>query len=458
MTPRKRKIYFWAAAAIFALGTPLLILYSSGWRADFKNFALIKTGGIFIDTFPKGVKIYIDNKPKKETSTGIFSQGALVSGLRQDEHMVMVKKDGFRDWAKKLAVSANLVTEARNIFLAPNDIKKETMAEGVNDFAFSDSQTRLAYAAKDAIYISQFPFEKFEQIALEKNEHPGKIFFMGDDHLLVETLLSNKLKKYLYDAGAGEMIPLKEDIEEQYLKARYLPDEKIRLAALSNQNVLYNIDISSQNEPNIIAKDVSNFEIFGSMLIYATTQPTIVYEKNLATNETEQLIKTPLDGEIELGSKILRSRDGNRALIDDKRTLYIYNHETQTFDRLADSIVGVSFSPDGKKLIYQNANEIYAYYLKDIKIQPYRVRGDKELITRFSKPIVNIEWFAYDNEHVLFTVDKILKLTELDGRDQRNTHDITGVENPSRLVYNSTDDYIYFMDGHLLKRTTLLVE
>jgi len=458
MTPRKRKIYFWAAAAIFALGTPLLILYSSGWRADFKNFALIKTGGIFIDTFPKGVKIYIDNKPKKETSTGIFSQGALVSGLRQDEHMVMVKKDGFRDWAKKLAVSANLVTEARNIFLAPNDIKKETTAEGVNDFAFSDSQTRLAYAAKDAIYISQFPFEKFEQIALEKNEHPGKIFFMGDDHLLVETLLSNKLKKYLYDAGAGEMIPLKEDIEEQYLKARYLPDEKIRLAALSNQNVLYNIDISSQNEPNIIAKDVSNFEIFGSMLIYATTQPTIVYEKNLATNETEQLIKTPLDGEIELGSKILRSRDGNRALIDDKRTLYIYNHETQTFDRLADSIVGVSFSPDGKKLIYQNANEIYAYYLKDIKIQPYRVRGDKELITRFSKPIVNIEWFAYDNEHVLFTVDKMLKLTELDGRDQRNTYDITGVENPSRLVYNSSDDYIYFLDGHSLKRTTLLVK
>jgi len=203
---------------------------------------------------------------------------------------------------------------------------------------------------------------------------------------------------------------------------------------------------------------VSNFEIFGTMMIYATTKPTIIYEKNLATNETEQLIKTPLDGEIGLGSKILRSRDGNRALIDDKRTLYIYNHETQAFERLATSIVGVSFSPDGKKLIYQNANEIYAYYLKDIKIQPYRTRGDKELITRFSKPIVNIEWFAYDNEHVLFTVDKILKLTELDGRDQRNTHDIMGVENPSRLVYNSTDDYIYFMDGHLLKRTTLLVE
>ena len=458
MTPRKRKIYFWIAATVFALGTPLLILYSSGWRVDFQILALVKTGGIFINTFPKGVKVYIDGEIEKETSAGIFSQGALVSGLKQGEYVTMVKKDGFRDWTKKLAVSANLVTEARNIFLLPNDIKKETVAEGVNDFAFSNSQTRLAYASKDAIYISQFPFEKFEQIALGKNEHPGKIFFMGDDHLLVETLLSNKLKKYLYDAGAGEMIPLKEDIEEQYLKVRYLSDEKIRLAALSDQNILYNIDISSQNEPNIIAKDVSNFEIFDSMLIYATAKPTIVYEKNLASGETEQLIKTPLNGEIGLGSKILRSRDGNRALIDNKRTLYIYNHETQTFDRLADSMVSVSFSPDGKKLIYQNTNEIYVYYLKDIRIQPYRIRGDKELITRFSKPIVNIEWFAYDNEHILFTVDKMLKLTELDGRDQRNTYDIAAVENPSRLVYNSTDDYIYLLDGHSLERTALLVK
>ena len=456
MTPRKRKIYFWTAVVAFALGTPFLILYSSGWRVNFQNFTLIKTGGIFINTFPKGVKIYINDKLKKETSAGIFSQGALISGLKQGEYAAMVKKNGYKEWVKKLTVNANLVTEARNIFLVPDEIKKETVAENMNDFAFSDSQTRLAYATKDAIYISRFPFEKFEQIALEKNEQPGKIFFMGDDHLLVETLLNNKLKKYLYDAGAGEMIPLKEDIEEEYLKIRYLPDEKIRLAALSNQNTLYNIDISSQNEPNIIAKDVSNFEIFGAMMIYATNEPTIVYEKNLTTGETEQLIKTPLMSDLGLGSKILRSRDGNRALIDDKRALYIYNHETRTFDRLADTATGVSFSPDGKKLMYQNANEIYVYYLKDIKIQPYKNRGDKELITRFSKPIVNIEWFAYDNEHILFTVNETLKLTELDGRDQRNTYDIVEVKKPSRITYNATDDYIYFLDERALKRTTLL--
>ena len=66
MTPRKRKIYFWIATTVFALGTPLLILYSSGWRVDFQILALVKTGGIFINTFPKGVKVYIDGKIEKE--------------------------------------------------------------------------------------------------------------------------------------------------------------------------------------------------------------------------------------------------------------------------------------------------------------------------------------------------------------------------------------------------------
>src|SRR3989344_2155565 len=151
MTPRKRKIYFWTAVVAFALGTPFLILYSSGWRVNFQNFTLIKTGGIFINTFPKGVKIYINDKLRKETSAGIFSQGALISGLKQGEYAAMVKKNGHREWVKKLTVNANLVTEARNIFLVPDDIKKEIVAENMNDFAFSDSQTRLAYATKDEV-------------------------------------------------------------------------------------------------------------------------------------------------------------------------------------------------------------------------------------------------------------------------------------------------------------------
>lgn len=458
MTPRKRKIYFLTAVTLFILAAPLLIFYSSGYRVDLKSLVLIRTGGIFINTYPKGVKIYIDDKLAKESSSGIFSQGSLISGLRQGEHAVTIKKNGYREWAKKLLVNANLVTESRNIFLAPDNVKDQLITDGVNDFAFSDSQTKLAYATKDAIYISKFPFEKLEQIALEKDEHPGKILFMGDDYLLIESLLSNKLRKYLYDAGTGEIITLKENIEEEYIKIRYLPDEKVKLAALSSQNILYNIDISSQNEPNIIAKDVSNFEIFGSMLIYTTTEPTIVYEKDLDSDKTEQLIKTPLDKNIGLGSKIMRSRDGHRALIDNKRALYLYNDETRVFEHLADNTINVSFSPDGKKLMYQNNNEIYVYYLKDIRIQPYKNRGDKELITRFSKPILNIAWFSYDNEHIVFSADKIIKLTELDGRGQRNTYDIIGAENSSRIIYNTANDYIYFLDGTALKRVTLLAD
>ena len=108
--------------------------------------------------------------------------------------------------------------------------------------------------------------------------------------------------------------------------------------------------------------------------------------------------------------------------------------------------------------MYQNAKEIFIYYLKDIRIQPYKNRGDIEFITRFSKSITHSEWFAYDNEHIIFAVDKLIKFTELDSRDQRNIYDIIGVKDALKIKYNSYDDYLYYLDGLTLKRLTLLTQ
>ena len=99
---------------------------------------------------------------------------------------------------------------------------------------------------------------------------------------------------------------------------------------------------------------------------------------------------------------------------------------------------------------------LYMSALRDILIQPYKKIGDVDFITRFSQPIQNSEWFAYDNEHVLFATEGKLKFVELDDRDERNTQDIAAVRSPLKIKYNSYDDYIYFLDGTTLKRISLL--
>lgn len=455
MNLRKRKIYFLGAVVIFIIVTPLLILYSTGFRFNFKTFSFAKTGGIFISSDPKGVDVYVNGELAEKTSTSIFSQGGLVSGLKPNEYTVTVKKDGYRDWVKKLAVSENLVTEARNIFLVPEKPREEAVAGNINDFVFSDSQSLLAYAVENIVNITHLASGNTEQVIFDKKEKIGRIGFLSDDYLIIESLAQNKLKKYLYNIASKETMPLKENAGEKYTKIERAPGDQLKLIALSNQNILYVVDAGSQNEQEIIAKDVSNFEIFGTMMIYVTTAPVIVYEKDLSSGKTEQLIKSPIDN-VGITSQLLRSKDGNRAIIDNKQKLYFYNNETGMFDLIASDIISAKFSPDGKKLMYQNQKEMFVYYLKNIRIQPYKNKGDMEFITRFSKPITNSEWFAYDNEHIIFTAEKLIKFTELDGRDQRNTYDIATVNNALKIKYNSYNDYLYFLDGSTLKKITML--
>ncbi len=457
MNLRKRKIYFLGAVAIFIIATPLLILYSTGFRFDFKTFSFAKTGGIFISSDPKGVDIYINGELAEKTSTNIFSQGGLVSGLKANKYTVVIKKNNYRDWGKKLTVNENLVTEARNIFLVPEKLREEVIADNINDFVFSDSQSMIAYAAENTVNITRLTSGNIEQVVFDKKERIGRISFLGDDYLIIESLAQNKLKKYLYNIASKEIIPLKENTGEKYIKIERAPGEKLKLIALSNQNILYVVDAGSQNEQEIIAKDVSNFEIFGTMMIYVTTAPVVLYEKDLTSGKTEQLIKAPIDG-VSIASQLLRSKDGNRAIIDNKQRLYLYNNETGLFDLVASDIISAKFSPDGKKLMYQNTKEIFVYYLKDIRIQPYKNKSDMELVTRFSKPITHSEWFAYDNEHIIFAAEKLIKFTELDSRDQRNTYDIAVINNALKIKYNSYDDYLYFLDGSIFKKITLLIQ
>jgi len=69
MTLKQRRIYFLLFFLIFIIAVPILAFYSLGYRLDTDKFALVKTGGIFINADPRGVDIYVDGELKKKKST-----------------------------------------------------------------------------------------------------------------------------------------------------------------------------------------------------------------------------------------------------------------------------------------------------------------------------------------------------------------------------------------------------
>lgn len=458
MTLKQRRVYFLIFFLIFIIAVPILAFYSLGYRIDADKFALVKTGGVFINADPRGVDIYVDGELEKKTSTMPFAQGKLVSGLLPGKHLVEVKKQNYSDWQKKLEVTSNLVTEARNIFLPKAGAKPEMISENVKDFVFSSSHALIAYAIKNEIKLADASSKEKAPASFKfsDGENIKKMSFSPDEKLiLAETELKNKNKFYVIDISSSEIKEILKNSLEKYVKIAWHPNDLSKLLALTNKNILYSLNINVQNEQILMAKDTGNFAVFGDLIIYSTTLPTVLYEKNTKSDATIQLTKTPIEN-FSLSSEIFRSKGGEIVILNNKKELLLYNYETQEFTPLANNISYAIFSPDGKKLLFRNQNEIYIYYLRDMRIQPYKNAGETELITRFSKPVKNSEWFEYNNEYIMLGAENKIKLIELDNRDKRNVYDITDAKEPVKIKYNNYDDYVYFLDGPELKKITLL--
>lgn len=456
MTRTRRRTYFFLLVVIFFLVAPAVTLYSQGYTFNLTSLTFNKTGAIFVSTSPKGIRIFINNTLETVTGDTIFSQGKLISHLVPGTYDVRIEKDGYFPWEKTLQVDPQLVTEARNIFLVPRETTPVVIDEKVSDMIASASNAKIAYVKSDGAAILDVSSPKIIPLITNLQEKVGKMRFGADEnYLLIESFLKNKVRKYLLNTTSGETADIQEDELNPFVKMRQYPQSEPKVIALAADRTLYWVDTRSAEEKTTIAVHVVNFEIFGDKIVYATTEPTIFYQKDLVSGLTVQLTQTPA-APFGPSSTIIRSRGGFIAYVDDKKSLYLYDNDQGIFQKIADNVSSALFSDDDKKLAWQNSKEIWVYYLKDTAIQPKKTKGDTELITRFSKPIGPLAWFSYDNEHILFVADGKLKLVELDGRDKRNMYDITDVKKPTKVMYNNFDDFIYFLDDQTLKKITLI--
>ena len=77
--------------SFFLIVSPITILYSQGYRIDFKNKEIVKTGGLYFKTLPKSAQILINEKPKKKTD--FFFGAILIENLIPDLYNVEIQKE-----------------------------------------------------------------------------------------------------------------------------------------------------------------------------------------------------------------------------------------------------------------------------------------------------------------------------------------------------------------------------
>jgi hypothetical protein len=130
---------FILSVLMFAVGVPLLIGYSLGYRFD-TSFAVAKTGGIFIHADVGNTYVYLDGELIERN--GAFLKNTLIQNLVPNKwYLIELHRDGYHDWRKLLPVGAHIVTEGRALMLPTERVWTQVLPTPKDTVATSTTAT-----------------------------------------------------------------------------------------------------------------------------------------------------------------------------------------------------------------------------------------------------------------------------------------------------------------------------
>lgn len=125
---------------VFFLTAPFLLFFARGYRPDFKNKKIVKTGVLSIKTDPKGATVFLNGKKLKQTTP------LAKRFLNPGEYQVRVEKTGFSPWSKRIVIREQSVSylpqgETEKIMLfIQNPEPVEVATSTWNDLKKSDEE------------------------------------------------------------------------------------------------------------------------------------------------------------------------------------------------------------------------------------------------------------------------------------------------------------------------------
>ncbi len=411
MTKKIRTFLFLAFLVFFLLAAPLAIFYSQGYRFDWEAKKITQTGGLFLKIYPKQVEVYLDGKLKKKTD--FFFGSVLIENLLPKKYRVEIKKEGYLPWQKNLEVKEKEVVEAKNIILFPQKPNLTILTKGVKNLWLSPNKSELIlkeYEEKNwALKLYDLEKDVKSHLINEGDIYPG-----GADLLNLEFVKENPQELFL-EIGTREQL-------------KYFTLEIDRTPPA----------LKETEAPSPPLKDV---------IIYQVTNGELYYLDNLGNlfKNEEKLTEEPFSIRSETDYALEIFQD--TIFLREEQTLYRFNSESKSFEKFFEEVKELRISPDNKKLVYFSNYEILVLFLEDVFEQPQKKAGEKILIARLSKKIENCFWF--NSDYLIFNSGDVIKIAELDDRDQINIIDLAEIKNPETF-WNNLNKRLYILSNENL--------
>ncbi|MFA5986163.1 MAG: hypothetical protein WC819_02325 [Parcubacteria group bacterium] len=465
-TPISRRIFFWILFVSYFVTTASVLFFVFGYRHDFAQKIFVHTGSITVKANPKTISVYVDDRAPQSKLINVINDSYYISGIRPKTHTLKVSAEGFRTWEKSAIVHSGLSTEFWNITLLRNAYEPTSYAISDIDQFFPAPDENLFACSKQIGKV-----QTVHIFDAKKDETTNTFLFMQ------KKFTANTRENIEWSPNSHELIIPLEDIENSsnkdyaiaYSKTNdsFLLSEKISLGQLQSvrwdpkdrnalfflaQNKLWRAQIDDENTvvPEIVADRVLAYDFTDDGLYVFTNEYAVLHDRDINGKNLEQI--TAFD--ILQGATSIRldAYDTHRiAVLDDtNKTVYIYNKGERNIynKKIGSDIIGANFSDDGKKLLFYSPFEIFVYFTRDWDAQPVRQEDDAHSIVRFSQFINNVH-FAKDYEHVIFTINNDIKITELDYRGSRITDTIISLnEKETKVIDKQKMDRLYFIDSY----------
>jgi hypothetical protein len=446
-----RRFFFWTLVVLFFATTTAVLFFTFGYRFDAKRGLFIHTGSFTLKVTPlENITITVDGKPVAMKTLNILNNAFHIDGQIPGEHFLRVSAPGYSTWEKKASIESGHSTEFWNITLIGNDYPETTIddTEAITKiFPSPDThlfallgmrQQGIVLKTLDsrALLTSEIAFIPNTTLSVSNDEN---LEWSPDTKKILLPLTSSHGDGavYLIDTESGGITNITEKSQLSHIRYPRWDDRQKGIFYFLSDNTLYTWSVETLDTPPVaLIPQVSGYDISQNFIYFIDRNTGIVFrlKSDDSIENTEQITDT----ETKTGGApyALTVYDTDRIALRNRDTgeLSIYNRgDADYFHTLGDSIKGVQFSNDGKKLLFESDTEISVYFVRPWNTQPIREENETLQIARFSSPIKFVQW-TKDYEHVIFSYNNLIKTIELDHRDRRDMQTVRTLPLPPEQI------------------------
>jgi hypothetical protein len=442
-----RRILYTTFILAFLVLAPLLLMYANGYRYDFKEGQITKTGVLILESKPQKVNIYINEK-LKYTKTPINGE-SLTPGL----YNIKVAKNGYHPWEKELKIESNLTTFAQDVILFKKTEAVKIIDGDFDDFTLSSDDEKIITLWQDetTAEIWEYELKKQQSRLLLRNSLNGskmKIekWSKNSKNLILKNYseLTGKNNYFIIafqnafwqNSPKAIIISLNELILEPVMDVRW-DDSDDNIIYANTSSSLYRINLANKTSKKISGDEINGFIVYNKILHFNRELSCLV---EIDKNPTETKKSTKADCFYYLTQdndyELISSPRGLITLVSpsSKNLLVIdLNSKNKIFQAKAEEVKWDTFS---NKMLYYDDIEINIF--SPDHEHPYK----NEIIGRYGQEVKNALWYC-SHHHLIVLFNNDIKIMELDARDKRNIIDFNSFSNLKNIYLDEKGENIY---------------